>query len=174
MRRVLVVAVVALVAPTAALAKPSPGSVTVQRYMAQIEPKIRTYRLVAERADALFSVEPVGDVVPSVEGFRTLAADLEALAQRWGRLVVPRGLSSRHRGMRRVFLLESRAFAVWAEAWSLRGPTAITAADAQLHGLFETAAYLQRRWATALRGALLRAQLAVPTWLDGMASVPLP
>jgi hypothetical protein len=139
--------------------------------MTRVTPAVRSYRLLLERLDALVSQAPIGNVDPFVEALFDVRADLGRLARRWSGLPAPRNLRARHTDMRTAIALESHGFALWANALSTRDPEVIDAETEHLHGFLRSAAYLQKRWAAALRGALRRANLTVPRWLQGMATV---
>jgi hypothetical protein len=71
--------------------------------------------------------------------------------------------------MSRVFELFAEAIRIQAAALFTRHPEEVLAAQGRIEPFFRSAAYLQQRWARALRGALIRADMNVPPWLQGMA-----
>jgi hypothetical protein len=146
----------------------------LQSYFATITPAVRSYRLLLGRIESAVSQPPISNVDPLVEKFNGFARDFDSLAERWGRLTSARGLHARHRDMGNAFSLEAKAFAVEATAIATRDPDVIVGVSDHVEGLFRSAAYLQKRWAAALRGALRRARLPVPVWLRGMATAELP
>ena len=141
--------------------------------MSKVVPQIRGYMAVAKRADDAFDLVPADDVSPLVEGLSDVAIRFDRLATKWSVIKAPPGLGLKHRGMGGAFRLQARAFAAWADGWRQFGDTndvaVLTAANDHASGLLHSAAYLQKRWAAALSGALIRAYLPVPHWLEQMS-----
>jgi hypothetical protein len=161
--------IVLSVCSPAALSAPRSGHPGLERYVAKIEPKIRTYRSLSLRAGALLREQPVVNVDPFVERLRDISDRFDRLRARWSRVTAPHGLKVRHRGMGRAFALLSRALRIWADAVFTRQVDELAVALDRVKEITRSVAYLQRRWAAALRGALRRAQLSVPAWLRAMA-----
>lgn len=158
----------ATLAAPAAHAKPEPRHASLQRYMTKIVPRIRSYHRLLKDVDKLFR-KPIAHSEPFVEGLIRLADGSDQLRERWSRIAPPRNLSARHRDMSAVFKLESRAFRTLAQARPTEDPELMGVESDHVDGLLRSAAYLQKRWAAALRGALRRARLPVPPWLRRMA-----
>jgi hypothetical protein len=114
---------------------------------------------------------PHVNVDPLVERMYRLADGFEDLNARWSAIDAPEGLSARHRGMGRVYVLFAEALRIHAAALFTRHPDELLAARPKIEARFRSAAYLQYRWAAALQGALRRADLRVPGWLHGMAAL---
>jgi len=112
------------------------------------------------------------NVDPKVEKLYQLADRFDAIAARWEGLQAPTGLKLRHRGMGRALQLQAQGWRIYAAGLFTRHDEALHAALVKLGAMLRSAAYLQKRWAAALRGAFIRAQLRVPNWLDQMASSP--
>jgi len=165
-RLIVTLALLALFAASAAPAKQNPRQADLQRYLVKIGPEIRSYRSIAERIDDLFAQPPMANVDPFVEKLYRVADRLVRLAGRWNAIGAPKGLRVRHRGMGRVFELQAEASRITAAAFFTRHPDEIAAAAERIAPLFNSAAYLQKRWAAALLGALVRAQMKVPKWLN--------
>ncbi len=162
--------------PAQAAAKPRHGG--LQSYAAEVVTQIRAYRALGKRADAALTSEPTEDVGPFVEKLSAVAGAFDRLATRWNAIKAPPGFGLKHRGMGGAFRLQARAFAVWADAWCQYGGNhdlaLLTAAQERATGLIRSAAYLQKRWAVAFRGALMRAYAPVPAWLENMAMLKVP
>ena len=155
----------AFVAP-AADAIPTPLSI----YMTRIVPQIDSYRTIAKTFGKLLDEPPVTNVDPLVEKLNRIADRFDRLKARWLAIKAPKGLGMRHRGMGRAFALVADAIRIHAAALFTRHPEEISAAAPKVNARLRSAAYLQKRWAAALQGALVRAHLKVPTWLHGMAT----
>jgi hypothetical protein len=145
----------------------------LQRYFAATSAQITSYRALASRLDSILSEQPMVNVDPKVEKLYKIADRFEDLAARWHRIAATNGLRTRHTGMGRVFEIEARGWRIYAAALFTRHLDELHAATTQLGSMLRSAAYLQRRWAAALRGALIRADLSVPRWLHRMATSPL-
>lgn len=155
---------VALVAPVAyASQHPLPA------YMARIRPQIDSYRRVSTTLGNLLSELPITNVDPLVEKLDRVADRFDRLAGRWLGIRAPKGLRLRHRGMGRAFVLIGDAIRIHAAALFTRHLDEMQAAAPKVEARLRSAAYLQKRWAAALQGALIRAGLRVPRWLHGMA-----
>src|SRR5262245_13990649 len=156
---------VALAAPVAhAARKPLPV------YVTRIEPQIGSYRAILTSLDNVLNERPVTNVDATVEELNMVAGRFERLVARWLPVRAPAGLILRHRGMGRSFGLQAHAWRLYASALFTRHQDEIDAASVRVGGLLRSAAYLQKRWAAALQGALIRAGLSVPRWLHGMAT----
>jgi hypothetical protein len=166
----LVAALAAAVIAPVGLAKP-PTKAGLRAYVASIAPEIQAYRKLHKRADRLFSEPPQANVDPWVYAVIALADRVDDLGWRWGQMKAP-GLRIRHRDMANAFALEARAFRVVALGFFTRHPEEIEAAQERAKPLLHRAAALQKRWAAALWGALVRAGIRIPAWLDGMAHGP--
>jgi hypothetical protein len=145
----------------------------LQRYFAATSAQITSYRALASRLDSILSEQPMVNVDPKVEKLYKIADRFEDLAARWHRIAATNGLRTRHSGMGRVFEIEARGWRIYAAALFTRHLDELHAATTQLGSMLRSAAYLQRRWAAALQGALFRADLSVPRWLHRMATSPL-
>jgi hypothetical protein len=145
----------------------------LEAYTANVVPQIAVYRSVLRRLEKLLSERPVTNVDPLVEKLYGLTDQFDRLAGRWASIAAPRGLRVRHAGMGRVFELFGEAFRINAAAIFTRHPDEILAAGPKVEARLRSAAYLQKRWAAALQGALIRAHLAVPKWLHAMAAAEL-
>ena len=168
-RIAVLVAVGLLAAPAGTLAKSPTALTPLKRYLVRAEPRIDVYRGLLRRLERLLSEEPRVNVDPLVEKLRRLADRFEDSEVRWQAVNAPRGLRIRHRGMGRVFVLFADAIRIYADAVYTRHPDEIAAARPKVASRLASATYLQKRWARALRGALVRAQLRVPVWLNQMA-----
>lgn len=147
----------------------------LRSYMAKVNPQIKTYFALGKRATEVLSQDPSEDVGRLVDGLSDVSARFDRLAARWDTIKAPPGLGLKHRGMGGAFRLESRFFAAFADAWSQFAasgdPAVLTDLTTRTDGMARSAVYLQRRWAGALEGALVRASLAVPRWLEQMATL---
>jgi hypothetical protein len=168
---VLLTALLGAVVEPAGQASPGRQHAGLERYLAKVAPAIRSYRLLGKRVEAAVSRPPISNVDPLVESLQGFANGFDRLAGRWSRIASPRVLEARHRDLGTAFALESQAFRLQADALSTRDPDLIVAQREHLGGLFRSAAYLQKRWAAALRGALRRARLPIRPWLRGMATM---
>jgi hypothetical protein len=171
-RNAIVLAVLAFTATAGATAKPPAESRALVRYMTGATAAIGSYRILLRRLEALLTEEPHVNVDPLVEKLYSLADRFEDLDARWQGIDAPRGLQVRHRGMGRVFTLFADGYRIHAAALFTRHPDEILASRPKVAARLRSAAYLQWRWAAALRGALTRANLRVPGWLHGMATSP--
>jgi hypothetical protein len=155
---------VALAAPAAhAARKPLPA------YVTRTEAQIGSYRAILTSLDRVLRERPVTNVDPTVEKLNAIAGRFDRLDARWVAARAPKGLLLRHRGMGRAFRLQAQAWRLYAAALFTRHQDEIDAASVRLDALLRSAAYLQKRWAAALQGALIRAELRVSKWLHGMA-----
>lgn len=176
MRLSLVAAFVigAAISPAGVLAQSQKDHNHLRAYMSRIAPQIKTYKSIAKQADDVLSAEPSDDVQPFVDGLSEVSDRFDRLASRWNAIKAPPGLVVKHRGMGGAFRLQAQSFGVWAEAWEQYGQThdltILSDANEHVAGFLHSAAYLQKRWAAALRGALTRASIPVPTWLEHMAT----
>jgi hypothetical protein len=169
MKRMLVaLSLLAVLVPPAAMARPHHS---LHVYMNRVQPRIDEYVAIAVRLGKLLSARPVTNVDPLVERLYGVANRFEGLEGKWQALPAPKGLRLRHRGMGRVFALYAEAIRIHAAAIFTRHPDEIVAAAPKVEARFRSVAYLQRRWAAALRGALIRADLRVPRWLHRMATI---
>jgi hypothetical protein len=112
------------------------------------------------------------NVDPKVEKLYQVADRFDAIAARWEALHAPTGLKLRHRGMGRALELQAQGWRIYAAGLFTRHDEELHAALVKLGAILRSAAYLQKRWAAALRGALIRAEFHVPKWLQQMASSP--
>jgi hypothetical protein len=158
--------VLAAVAVPAAYAKPHP----LRAYIDRVAPPIASYRALLLNVDTLLSEPPVTNVDPLVEKLRAIADRFDRLDARWLGISAPRGLVVRHRGMGRGFEIQAEAWRMYAAALFTRQLDEIQAATATLAAMLRSAAYLQHRWEAALRGALVRAGMRVPQWLEDLAA----
>jgi hypothetical protein len=142
----------------------------LRSYVVAIRPEIRSYKADALRLSRLLTSEPVTNVDPLVDDLGHVAVRFDGLRRTWVSITAPRGLRLRHVGMARVFDLFADATRIYAAAVSTRHLEEIQAAGPKLSARLRSAAYLQKRWAAALRGALIRANIAVPRWLLQMAT----
>lgn len=164
------VTVAMLGATPAALAMPGPPRhPALKRYVAKVAPQIGIYRALAGRAGDLLSEQPRINVDPFVEELRRISTGFDRLRIRWRKIAAPRGLKVRHRGMGKAFMLLARALRTWADAVFTRQVDEMARALDRVTEMTRSAAYLQRRWAAALRGALRRARLRVPVWVRELA-----
>ena len=170
MRRVATVLVLLLTTSVSATAMPAAPPAPLKRYMVEIRGDIRVYRGLLRRLDALLSERPRVNVDPLVEKLNRLADGFEDLEARWQTIAAPRRLGVRHRGMGRVFVLFAEAYRIHAAALFTRSPDEILSSAPRVHARLRSAAYLQKRWAAALQGALIRAGTKAPAWLHGMAT----
>ena len=138
--------------------------------MDRVAPQIDSYRALLRGIDKLLSEPPVTNVDPVVEKLRAIADRFDRLDARWLGISAPRGLVVRHRGMGRVFEIDAEAWRMYAAALFTRHLDEIQAATATLATMLRSAAYLQHRWEAALRGALMRADMRIPKWLEGLAA----
>jgi hypothetical protein len=174
MRVSIAAAVVALCVAPSALATSSSQCADVHRYFAKASPQITAYRKLLDRLEALLTQKPQVNVDPLVEKLTRLGDLFEDLDARWETIAAPKGLKVRHRGMGHVFVLFAEAIHIQADALYTRHPDEILAAGPKVQARLSSAAYLQKRWAAALQGALIRADLRVPKWLHQMATVDIP
>ena len=171
-RLVSIVVAALLLGSVVAFANPPRTHRSLVRYVAHIDIQIRAYRGLLRRLDALGVEEGHENIDPVVEGYYQVADRFEDLNARWQALPAPRGLRVRHRGMGRVFELYADAERIHAAALFTRHADDLLAARPKVEARLRSAAYLQKRWAAALQGALIRSGLAVPKWLHGMATLP--
>jgi len=170
-RFAIALAALVLSAPAGAIAQPSARHPVLARYFSKIDGEIRSYQGLLKQFDRLFSDAPQVNVDPLVEELYRLADRFEDLTRRWSDIPATHGLRVRHRGMERAFELFAEAIRIHAAAVFTRHPEEIVAALARIEPRLRSAAYLQKRWAAALRGALIRADVRIPKWLDGMATL---
>ena len=174
MRRCLLSIVVFSILASPALAETGHHA-GLRQYVRKVTPVIQAYRSVAKRAGNLLSEQPTEDVGPLVDGLARISSDFERLNARWNTIKAPPGLGLKHRGMGGAFPLQSRYFAAVAEAWQQfqQSGDVVLLHDAidKAGGLLHSAAHLQKRWAAALSGALIRAYVPVPRWLEQMATI---
>jgi hypothetical protein len=171
MKRVLVaVSLLVVLAVPPAEAKPSPRQ-TLQRYTTRVGPEIQSYRSILMRFAKLLAAKPISNVDPLVAKLYGVADRFGALKGRWQSIRAPKGLRLRHDGMGRAFDLYERSIRIYAAALFTRHLDEIRAASIRLHDYLRSVAYLQKRWSAALRGALVRAEMKVPRWLDQMAKI---
>ena len=170
MRRVAIVLVLLSTTSLSATALPAAAPAPLKRYLVKIDGQIRAYRGLLRRLDALLSERPRVNVDPLVEKLNRLTDGFEDLEGRWQTIAAPRRLGVRHRGMGRVFVLFAEAYRIHAAAVFTRNPDEILSAAPRVHARLRSAAYLQQRWAAALRGALIRAGTKAPAWLHGMST----
>lgn len=170
LRLAIALAVLALVAAAGVVAKPPERHAALHHYLVEATSQIGVYRGLLRRLEKLLSDEPHVNVDPLVDDLYRLADRFDDLSFAWARIPVPRGLRLRHRGMGRVFVLFGEANRIHAAALYTRHPEEIAAAQPQAAARYKSAAYLQRRWAVALQGALIRADIRVPAWMHGMAT----
>jgi hypothetical protein len=168
-RIAIVLAAVALIAAAGAAAKSSLEHQALKGYVTKVDGQIRSYGRLLRRFEQLYAEPPHVDVDPFVENLYGLADRFENLTARWSVIHAPSGLRVRHRGMGQVFELFAEAFRLQAAAVFTRHLEEVLAAQGRIEPFFRSAAYLQQRWARALRGALIRADMNVPSWLHGMA-----
>jgi hypothetical protein len=173
MRLSIALAVVALCVAPGGTASPLSQRVHVHRYLVQTTAQVTAYRKLLGSLEGLLTQEPQVNVDPVVEQLTRLADRFEDLDARWETIEAPRGLRVRHRGMGRVFVLFAESIHIHADAIYTRHRDEILAAGPKVQARLRSAAYLQKRWAAALQGALIRNDLAVPTWLHRMATAPL-
>jgi hypothetical protein len=156
---------VALGAPAADSArKPLPT------YLTRIEVQVGAYRAILRSLDKVLREPPVTNVDPMVDELNAIAERLDRVGARWAGIRAPQNLVARHRDMRRALGLQAQAWRLYAAALFTRHRDEIEAASERVDALIRSAAYLQKRWAAALQGALIRAELRVPRWLRGMAT----
>jgi hypothetical protein len=144
----------------------------LQRYFGSIIAPMASYRSLLRRLDSVLSEKPMVNVDPKVEKLYTVADRFDGIAARWEALQAPTGLKLRHRGMGRALELQAQGWRIYAAGLFTRRDQDLHAALVKLGAMLRSAAYLQKRWAAALRGALIRAESDVPNWLDQMASSP--
>ena len=142
----------------------------LRSYIAEIRPEIGSYKAAALRLSKLLGSEPLTNVDPLVDDLGRVAGRFDGLRRTWLPVNSPRGLRLRHLGMARVFELFADATRIYAAAVFTRHLEEIQAAGPKLSARLRSAAYLQKRWAAALRGALIGANLVVPRWLLQMAT----
>ncbi len=169
MRISLAIVLSVLALPAIALAQPRPHEAGLENYMTRIDPKIRSYRSVLQTLARILMGETGANVDPDVERLERLADRVWAIGSRWDRVCAPNGLRARHRGMGNVFRLEEEAVRMVAAALFTRHPEELVQAAHRSKALFRSAAYLQKRWAAAVRGALVRGEMRVPIWVEQMA-----
>lgn len=162
----------ALAGSAIAHAAPASKHAFLRHYVAAVSPRIAEYTAVVKRLDSILTERPMVDVDPKVEQIYRVASRFDELSVRWPSIAAPQGLKTRHSGMSRVFEIQARGWRIYADALFTRHPEELSSAIAKLGPMLRSAAYLQRRWAAALQGALIRAGLAVPRWLQHMASEP--
>lgn len=144
----------------------------LQRYFKAVSLRIADYRAVLKRLDHILSEPPMVNVDPTVAKLFKIADQFDRLGSRWRPIAAPSGLKVRHRGMRHVFELLAEGWRIYAAGLFTRHSDELHEAIARLGDRLRSAGYLQKRWAAALRGSLIRADLRVPKWLDGMATQP--
>ena len=171
--RVRVLAVILALSVLATAATASAVSVSSHRYLDHVSPRITAYRAVLKRLDDILSETPIVNVDPKVEKLNRIADSFEVLAARWHAIEPPKGLKVRHRGMGRVFELHAQGWRIYAAALFTRHLEEMQIATKRLGARLRSAAYLQKRWAAALRGALVRAGTPVPKWLHRMVASAL-
>ena len=140
------------------------------RYLADVTLRIKAYRGVLKRLDRILGETPIVNVDPKVAKLNEVADLLDALAARWSVIDAPTGLKVRHQGMGRAFELQAQGWRIYAAALFTRHLEEMQAATARLGARLRSAAYLQKRWAAALRGAVIRAGTRLPEWLRAMAT----
>jgi hypothetical protein len=172
--RLLTILIALLFVPAAVLQANATERHPLKDYVAAVDTRIDVYRSLLRRLEKAFEEQPQVNVDPFVETLDRIADRLDDLEGQWERVAAPRGLKVRHRGMGRTYVLLADAYRIYAAAVFTRHPEEIQAVAPQVKSRFSSAAYLQKRWAAALRGALLRAGLHVPSWLRGMATAPSP
>jgi hypothetical protein len=165
-RTVAALALLATLVAAPAQAGPRPLPV----YMMRIGPQIDAYGAIAATLGKLLDQPPRVNIDPLVEKLNAIADRLDRVNARWLVIQAPTGLRLRHRGMGRAFVLFADAVRIHAAALFTRHPDEISAAIPKVVARLRSAAYLQQRWAAALRGALIRAGMKVPKWLHGMAT----
>jgi hypothetical protein len=158
-------------APTAAAVSLSDHS-GLQRYFEAVSVRIADYRAVLKRLDHILSEQPMVNVDPTVEKLYRVADQFDRLGSRWHPIEAPKGLKIRHRGMAHVFELLAEGWRIYAAGLFTRHADELHAAITRLGGKLRSADYLQKRWAAALRGSLIRSDIPVPKWLYGMATEP--
>jgi hypothetical protein len=168
-RIAIVLAAAALIAAAGAAAKSGLPDPALHGYVAKVDGQIRSYGGLLRRFEQLYAEPPHVNVDPFVEDLYGLADRFERLSARWSDIRAPGGLRLRHHGMGRVFELFAEAIRLQAAAIFTRHPEEVLAAQGRIEPFFRSATYLQQRWAHALRGALIRADMNVPSWLHGMA-----
>lgn len=174
MRRCLLAVVLLGVLPSPVAAETGRNT-AIKLYVWKVAPAIQSYRSVAGRAEDVLSTQPSEDLEPLVDGLSDVSTRFDRLAIRWKALKAPPGLGLKHRGMGGAFRLQAQAFSLWADAWNQVRQTQdleiLVAVNEHAAGLLHSASYLQRRWAAALSGALIRAYLPVPRWLRQMTTL---
>jgi hypothetical protein len=165
------------IGPAQAASDPKHRHSPLRAYMAKVVPQIKSYMALARRASEVFDQDPE-EIGSFVAGLSTISVRFDRLALRWSAIKAPPGLGLRHRGMGGAFRLQARFFSATADAWTefdqSQDANALQARLDEERGLLRSAAYLQRRWARAFEGALIRAAIPVPRWLDRMATLQLP
>ena len=144
----------------------------LQRYVGSINAPMASYRTLLRRLDSVLTERPMVNVDPKVEKLYEVADRFRGIAARWEALQAPTGLKLRHSGMGRALELQGQGWRIYAAGLFTRHDEELHVALVKLGAMLRSAAYLQKRWAAALRGALTRAELGVPNWLDQMASSP--
>jgi hypothetical protein len=147
------------------------GGHQLQAYLVKIRPQIHVYRGLATRFEALLLQESVINVDPVVEKLYRVAELFDRVGARCEAIKAPAGIRLRHRGMTTVFSLFADAIRIHADALFTRHPDELAASTPKVKARLRSAAYLQKRWAAALQGALVRARLTVPKWLHQMATL---
>jgi hypothetical protein len=168
--RRVAIAVSVLMTMSPATAMSAGAFAPLKRYVVKIDDHVRAYRGLLRRSEALLSEQPRVNVDPLVEKLNRLADSFEDLEAAWQTVEAPRRLGARHRGMGRVFVLFADAYRIHAAAVFTRKPDELAASGPKVHARLRSAAYLQKRWAAALHGALIRAGINAPKWLHGMAT----
>lgn len=175
MRRIAIgVGVVLLATASGAAAKPPARATVLERYVVKVDGQVGVFESLLRRLEGLLTATPHVNVDPLVEKLDRLAGRFDELEARWGHVSAPQGLRLRHRGMGRVVALYAEAIRIYAAALFTRHPDEFHAALPKVEARLRSAAYLQHRWAAALRGALIRAALPVPKWLRRLAIPPGP
>jgi hypothetical protein len=157
----------ALAAP-AAVARPQSR---VHDYLTKVTLQVRDYQVLLEQLGGVLSKPPVVNVDPTVDELYMNAGQFDRLARRWRPIAAPRRLIVRHRQMHRAFEIQAEAWRIYAAALFTRHQDELEAASAKVKAMLRTASYFQQRWAAALQGAVIRADLRVPKWLHDMAKV---
>jgi hypothetical protein len=159
----------AAVAVDAAGAKPAPR---LHAYLTKVSVEVRHYQVLEVQLGEVLAEPPMTNVDPVVDELNALANEFGRMGRRWYRIVPRHGLIVRHRRMGRAFELQQDAWSTYAAALYTRHVDEIDAASEHMQGLLRSAAYLQKRWAAALQGALIGAEITVPHWLHAMAAGP--
>ena len=159
---------------TASCARPAALAVSKRAlctYLAALNAPMKTYRVVAARADAVFQEEP-DDLHALIRGLRASRADHARLATRLRAIKAPATLRPAHAGQVKSLGLVAQWFERTALAWVEYETTSnlddLRAKSEANRTLTAEAAELQARWLRALRTGLARARLPQPAWLKEM------